>query len=93
MSVVSGQSSVGKEKATDNGLLTTDMFIRIHNRDNRAVRGRVFALERKARFLAAAPENKFAHARAGRINSDHRLALWRQIFVQGLNNQQLAILE
>jgi predicted naringenin-chalcone synthase len=66
------------------------MTVRIHNPNNRAVGRRVFAFERKARFLSPAPENQFAHTGARSINRNQRLSLWGQILVEGLNDEQLA---
>src|SRR5689334_14577162 len=71
--------------------LTSNVSIRVHDGDNGAIRRGVLPLKGKARFLSAAPENKLADARAGRIDSDHRFALWQEIFVEGLNYEQLAM--
>jgi hypothetical protein len=69
------------------------MPIRIDYGDDRAIRRSIFTLERKARFLSPAPENKLADSRAGSINRHHRLALRRQVFVEGLNYQELAMMK
>jgi hypothetical protein len=65
--------------------------IRVNDRNNSTIRRRVFPLEGKARFLSTTPENKFANSRAGSINRHQWLALRRQIFVEGLNNEELAM--
>ena len=65
------------------------MSIRIDDADNRAIRGRVFALERKAGFLSTAPENQLADAGADCINRYHRLPDRLQIFVERLDDEQL----
>jgi len=73
--------------------MTTDMFIRVNYSDNCAICRRVFALERKTRFFAAAPENQFTNTSAGGIYCDHRLALGTQVFVEGLNDEKFAALK
>jgi hypothetical protein len=67
------------------------MLIRIDDADNRTIRRRVFAFERKARFLSPTPENKFAYSGASGVDRHHRLTLWFQLLVEGLNDQELAI--
>ncbi len=69
------------------------MFVRIYNPNDRAIRRRVFPLERKTRFLSPTPKNQFTYACAGGIYRDQRFALWRQIFVERLDDEQLAALE
>src|SRR5713226_9348246 len=69
------------------------MLIRINYSHNRAVCRRVFPLERKARFLSAAPENQLANTGACGIDRDQRLALRREIFIERLNDEQLAAVE
>jgi len=69
------------------------MFIRVHDCDNCAICRRVFALERKTRFLSAAPEDQFTDTSSGGIYCHHWLALRTQIFVEGLNDQKFAALK
>ena len=69
------------------------MFFRINYPNDRAIRRRVFSLERKARFLSPAPENQFANTGARGINRDQRFSLGLQILVKGLNYEQLTILK
>src|SRR5438128_1419826 len=71
----------------------TDMLIRIHYSHDCAIRRRIFAFERKARFFSPAPKDQLADAGAGSINGDHRFALRREIFVERLHHKQLAILQ
>ncbi len=66
------------------------MRIGIDYPDHRAIGRGIFALEGKARFLAAAPENQFTDSGSGGIYGHHRFPLRREIFVEGLDNQQLA---
>jgi hypothetical protein len=66
---------------------------RVDYSDNGTIRRRVFTFERKARFLSSTPEHKFPDSGARGIDRHHRLALWFQVFVEGLNNQELAILK
>jgi len=67
------------------------MLIRIHNPDNRAISGRVFAFERKARLFTSTPKNQLAHPRARGIDRYQRFSLRRKIFVERLNDEQLAM--
>ena len=53
------------------------MLVRINNPHNRAIRWGVLALEGKARFLAAAPDDQFPHAGSGRVYRDQRLSSLR----------------
>ena len=69
------------------------MSIRIHDADNRAIRRRVFSFERKTRFLAATPKDQFADSRSNRINGNEWLARRLEVFIQGLDNQQLSSLK
>lgn len=69
------------------------MIFRINNPDDGAIRRRVLALERKARFLSPTPKNQLANSGSGRIDRHHRFALRLQILVEGLNDEQLTILE
>src|SRR5712692_7812484 len=71
------RGKASKVRSTKHEVLCSDMLFRIHNRDNRAIRRRIFALERKARFPAPAPENQLAHAGAGGIYRHHWFALRR----------------
>src|ERR1041384_4852302 len=73
--------------------VTTHMTVRVDYSDNRAVRRRVFALERKARFLSPAPENQFTNAGAGRINRHQGFSLRSQILVEGLHDEQLPVMK
>lgn len=66
------------------------MLFGINNPNNRAIGRGIFALEGKARFFAAAPENQLTDAGSGGVYGNQRFALRRQILVEGLNNQQLA---
>ena len=65
------------------------MFLRINNPNDRAIGRGIFALERKACFLAAAPEDQLTDAGAGSIYGDQGFTLRREIFVKGLDDQQL----
>ena len=69
------------------------MSLRVNDSDNGTIRRRVFAFERKARFLSSTPENEFTDAGTSRIDRHHRLPLRLEVLIEGLNNQELAILE
>src|SRR6185436_5406492 len=51
------------------------------------------SFKRKRRFFSAAPENELADAGADRIERDHRLAAFGQIFVQILHDQNFSPFE
>jgi hypothetical protein len=63
--------------------------VRINNANDRAIRWRIFSLEREAGLFAAAPKNQLANAGTHRIHRHHRLSNRFQIFVEGLNDKQL----
>ena len=69
------------------------MTFRIYYSNDRAIRRRIFALERKASFLTSTPENQLANTGARGINRDQRLSLRLQILVEGLNDEQFAVLK
>jgi len=69
------------------------MLIRINDANNGAIGRRLFAFERKARFLAPAPENQFADSGARGVDRHQRFSLWRQVFIKGLNDKQFPILK
>src|ERR1041385_5617011 len=87
------QTSKNKAQSSKHGLFTTHMLLRIDYSHNRAISRCIFALERKARFLSAAPEDQFAHAGADRINRDQRLPLRLQVLVERLNNEQFTVMQ
>src|SRR5712692_3208973 len=87
------RGKASKVRSTKHEVLCSDMFIRINNRNNRAISRRIFALERKACFPSPAPENQLADAGAGGIYRHQRFALRRQILVERLNDEQLAPFE
>jgi len=66
------------------------MLIRINNPNDRAIGRRVFALERKARLLAPAPENQLAHPGAGGVHGNQWFALRREILIERLDDHQFA---
>src|SRR5205085_8381674 len=66
-----------------------NMRVRINDCDDCAIGRRVLALERKASFLASAPEDKLACASTNRINRNQRLTLRPQIFIERLHDQKL----
>ena len=69
------------------------MRIRIDNADDRAVRRRFIALERKSRLFAATPKDEFALACTNGVERHHRLAARIQIGVQRLHDQELSPIE
>jgi len=87
------KASKAKDQSTKTKLATTDVTLRIYYSDDRAIGRRILAFERKARFLAPAPENQFADSGARGVDRYQRFSLWRQVFIKGLNDEQFPILE
>jgi hypothetical protein len=66
------------------------VVIRIHDTNDRAIRGCVFSLEREARFFSATPEHQLTNASAHGVDGNHGLTIWLKVFVQRLHYQQFA---
>lgn len=66
------------------------MTVRINYPNDRAV-GRCFvAFEWKRSLFAATPKDEFANTATDSVESDGRLALWVEIGVERLNDQELS---
>ena len=69
------------------------MLIGIYNPNDRAIGRRVFAPERKTRFLSPAPEDQFSDTGAGGIDGHQWFALRQEILIKRLDDQQLATVQ
>jgi hypothetical protein len=74
-------------------LPTTDVLVGIDDSNNRAIGRRVFPLEGKAGFLSPAPENQLTYPGAGGIDGHQGFTLWSEIFIERLNDEQLATVQ
>src|SRR5262249_47219996 len=73
--------------------LAINMAFGINNAVYCAISRRIFALERKARFLSATPENQFTYTSTNGIDGHQRLSLRPKIFIERLHDQELTTLE